>query len=193
MCVETAPAETSLTPHKVTMFLSVRELELRKIPFDVELAPGKIGFEEDELTQVTPILAKGEAQLLSNTLGEIRIQGALQVTMEVPCDRCLEPAKFPVDTKFDLFYRPDAPEDEPGEKHVAAGEIEIGFYEGDGLELEDVLLEQIVLSLPMQKVCKADCKGICPVCGQNRNLAVCSCEVKPVDNRWAAAFESLKK
>lgn len=178
--------------HKVTMFLSVRELELRKVHFDVELEPGKIEF-EDELKQTAPLRSKGVAQLLSNTLGEIRIQGSLQVTMEVPCDRCLEPAIFPVDTKFDLFYRPDAPEDAPGEKHVAEGEIEIGFYEGDGLELEDVLVEQIVLSLPMQKVCKADCKGICPVCGQNRNLVSCKCEVKPVDNRWAAAFESLKK
>jgi len=175
------------------MFFSVRELELRKIPFDVELEPGKIEF-EDELKQSTPLLAKGVAELLSNTLGEIRIQGSMQVTMEAPCDRCLEPATFAVNSKFDLFYRPDDPENAPGgERHVAAGEIEIGFYEGDGLELEDVLVEQIVLALPMQKVCKANCKGICPVCGQNRNVTACKCVVKPVDNRWAAAFESLKK
>ncbi len=174
------------------MFLALRELELRKVHFDVEIEPGKIEF-ADELKQATPILSKGMAELLSNTLGEIRIQGSLRVTMEAPCDRCLETASFPVDSRFDLFYRPDAPEDAPPEKHVAPGEIEIGFYEGDGLELEDVLVEQIVLTLPMQKVCKAGCKGICPVCGQNRNLASCTCEVKPVDNRWAAAFESLKK
>jgi uncharacterized protein len=175
------------------MFLFVRELELRKIPFDVELEPGKIEF-ADELKQTTPLRATGVAELVSNTLGEIRIQGSLKVTMEAPCDRCLEPAAFPVDSKFDLFYQPDVPESAPGgEVHVAAGEIEIGFYDGDGLELEDVLVEQIVLSLPMQRVCKDTCKGICPVCGQNRNITGCSCQVKPVDTRWAAAFESLKK
>lgn len=173
------------------MILSVRELELHKIPFDVEIAPGKLEF-EDGLIQATPVAAKGVAELVSDVLGDIRVKGNVKVRMECPCDRCLETASFPVNADFDLFYRPDEPGTVPvGEVHVTEGESEIGFYEGDGLELEGILLEQIVLALPMQKLCKADCKGICPVCGQNRNLAACACQVKPVDNRWAA-LENLK-
>ena len=184
------------------MFLPVRELELGKIPFDVEIEPGNIEFTEDYvLKQASPAALKGVAELVSSTLGEIRVTGTLAVTMEAACDRCLEPARFPVNGDFDLYYRSaQSLKDEPGEKLIDEGEIEIGFYQGDGLQLEDILLEQIVLALPMQKVCKADCKGICPVCGQNRNLAACACQAKlvvessmPVETHWAAALQSFKK
>jgi uncharacterized protein len=67
-----------------------------------------------------------------------------------------------------------------------AGESEIDFYEGEGLELERVLREQILLALPMQRICREDCKGICPVCGQSRNVVACGCQVKAPDDRWAA-------
>jgi uncharacterized protein len=172
------------------MLLAVREMEIRPVRFDVEIAPGVIEFEE-ELRQVSPIVCKGEAALRSDMLAEIRVKGSLEVDMEALCDRCLEPAQYPIRTQFDLLYQPNTPEFAP-EEHVAKDEIEIGFYEGEGIVLEDIVLEQIVLALPMQKVCKPDCKGICPNCGQNRNQAACSCQAKPVDNRWAA-LESLKK
>jgi uncharacterized protein len=38
----------------------------------------------------------------------------------------------------------------------------------------------------MQRICRADCRGICPLCGQNRNLVICGCEARPQDDRWAA-------
>ena len=175
------------------MFLSLRELELRKIPFELEIPPGKFEF-EDELKQVTPIAVKGIAELVSDVLGEIRIAGTLKVTMEAPCDRCLETATLPVELDFDLTYRPDESGEPVGEVHVSEGESEIGFYSGEGLELDDVLLEQIVLALPMRKVCKPDCKGVCPSCGQNRNLVLCNCDAKPpVESHWAAALQNLKR
>ena len=62
----------------------------------------------------------------------------------------------------------------------------MGFYEGDGVELNDVLREFILLTLPMQRVCSEDCKGICPECGQNRNQKECACQAAPADDRWAA-------
>lgn len=175
------------------MFLSLRELELKRIPFELQIPPGRIEF-ADELTQVTPIAVKGAAELVSDVLGEIRVSGKLRVTMEAACDRCVEPATLPMETDFDLIYRPDESGEPVGEVHVSEGESEIGFYSGDGLELDDILLEQIVLALPMQKVCSAGCKGICPSCGQNRNLTSCGCESKPaVESQWASALQSLKK
>ena len=104
--------------------------------------------------------------------------------MVAQCDRCLARTRFPLQAGFDLYYRPasDVPEEE--EVKIDAGEAEIGFYE-DGLELEDILREQVLLALPMQRVCSESCKGICPGCGQNRNETACDC--KPaVDDRWGA-------
>ena len=57
--------------------------------------------------------------------------------------------------------------------------------------LEDILREQVLLALPMQKVCEESCKGICPFCGQNRNQKECHCHAETSDDRWAA-LKSLK-
>jgi uncharacterized protein len=168
------------------MFLSVREMEVRKLRLDEIFAPGEIQFFENKLRQATPLHVVGTAELLRNTEGEIRIRGRLTVRMEAECDRCLEAASFPIDTTFDLFYEPAAASPVGEEIEIEAGEIEIGFYEGQGLELESILREQVLLTLPMQRICRGDCKGICPVCGQNRNLVQCGCQLKPVDDRWAA-------
>jgi len=167
------------------VFFSVKELELKKVRFDVAFQPGEIQFDPG-LSQTTPLEACGEVELLPNTLGEIRIRGRLQVGIEAQCDRCLEPAKFPIDANFDLFYRPAARSGFEEEVEIDEGESEVAFYEGGGIVLEDVLREYVLLSLPMQRICREDCRGFCPVCGQNRNLVNCGCEAKPVDDRWSA-------
>ncbi len=165
------------------MFLSLKELELRKVRFDVTFQPGEIEF-FDKIWQAGPLEVKGEAELLDNTLGEIRLRGELGVRMEGECDRCLETASFPLQTSFDLFYRPATKSGE--DAGLDDAETEVGFYEGGGIEMRDVIREHVLLSLPMRKICFETCKGICPVCGQDRNQAPCKCEVKAADDRWAA-------
>ena len=171
------------------MFISVKELDLKKVHFEVAFPPGEIDYVDDgdRLSQASPLQAEGSAELLPHTLGEIRIRGHLAVTMRCDCNRCLDPAVFPIDSSFDLFYRPaEVAGDDEEEVEIDEGEAEIAFYEGAGIELKDVLREQVLLSMPMQRVCREDCQGICPVCGQNRNLINCGCEAKLVDDRWSA-------
>lgn len=169
------------------MFFSVRELELRKAHFDVAFPPGEIEFFDKKLRQASVLTAEGSVELLGNTLGELRVRGHLDVDMEAECDRCLEPARIPLHSDFDLFYRPKPESGRPREEvEIDDGESQIAFYEGEGLDLGEILREHILLSLPMQRICGEDCKGICPACGQNRNVAACGCAPKPVDDRWAA-------
>lgn len=168
------------------MFLSIKEMEVRKVRFDETFPPGEIDFSGADVRQSSPLHATGVAELLANTDGEVRIQGHLTVKLESECDRCLGQAEFPLDTGFDLFYRPSVALDDAEEVAIDEGEAEIGFYEGAGMELEDVLREQIMLLLPMQRVCSPDCKGICPVCGKNRNESACDCREEPVNDRWSA-------
>jgi len=168
------------------MFFSVKELELRKARFDETFPPGEIEFFDGQLRQVTPLHAAGTAELIAHSDGEIRVRGSVSVVLESECDRCLEPASFPVESNFDLFYRPASAIAVEEEVAVDEGETEIGFYEGGGIELGDVLREHVLLSLPMQRVCREDCKGFCPVCGQNRNLVSCGCQPPVMDDRWSA-------
>ena len=95
-------------------------------------------------------------------------------------------ARFPLDAGFDLFYRPASYIAREEEVEIDEGEAEIGFYEDGGMELEDILREQVLLALPMQRVCSDVCKGICPVCGKNRNETECDCKLESHDDRWGA-------
>jgi uncharacterized protein len=167
------------------MFFHVRDLELRAGRFDVELAPGVVEFFDPKLHQTGSLKASGKVELVTGSLGEIRASGHLSVVMAADCDRCLEPARCPIDSDFDLYYRPVA-EGYGEEVALDEGEAEMGFYEGDGVELNDVLREHVLLALPMQRVCSEDCKGICPVCGQNRNQEMCVCHGGSLDDRWEA-------
>jgi uncharacterized protein len=167
------------------VFFSVQELEVKKVRFDVAFPPGEIQYDED-LRQATPLEVEGSAELLAHTLGEIRVRGHLKVRMRAECDRCLEQAEFPIDSNFDLFYRPATKAEYGEEVEIDEGETEIAFYQGGGIELEDVLREYVLLSMPMQRICREDCHGICPTCGQSRNLVSCGCVARPVDDRWSA-------
>jgi uncharacterized protein len=168
------------------MFLSIKEMDVRKVRFDETFEAGRIDFSGEDIEQGSPLHAIGSAELLTREDGEVRVQGRYSVEMAAKCDRCLGNARFPLEASFDLFYRPLSAIAVEEEVEIDAGEAEIGFYEGGGLELEDILLEQVVLALPMQRVCSDACKGICPVCGRNRNEILCDCRVENADDRWGA-------
>ena len=168
------------------MFLSIKEMELRKVRFDETFQPGELDFSGEDVHQNTALHALGTGELLANTEGEVRIQGRLSVEMGCNCDRCLAVARFPLDAPFDLFYRPMSFIARDEEVEIDEGEAEIAFYEHGGILLEDVLREQVMLALPMQRVCREDCQGICPVCGADRNETECDCRVKTTDDRWGA-------
>jgi uncharacterized protein len=170
------------------MLLSIKEMEVRKIAFAETWKPNGFDFADSGVVQQGPLTTQGVAELLPNTGGEVRVQGRMQANLETECDRCLGRAAFPIDAPFDLFYRPIAEAAPEGEEEaIDEGEAEIGFYELPGLELEDIIREQLLLHLPMQRVCSAECKGICPICGANRNETACQCEGHPgKDDRWMA-------
>src|SRR5690348_6514703 len=121
------------------MFLNVKEMELRKIRFDETFAPGQMDWSGEELTQDSPLHATGTAELLAHSDGEVRIRGRYSVEMSSQCDRCLGRALFALDAPFDLFYRPSSDIARDEEVEIEEGEAEIGFYEGAGIELEDIL------------------------------------------------------
>lgn len=165
------------------MFISLQQLEKRPVRFDVEIPPGELEY-DGKLSQGSSLRAEGTATLLTHSLGEIRVQGKLNVTMQATCDRCLEPSSFPIENQFDLLYMP-AEKSKDGEDEIDQAGIEVGYYEGNGLGLSEVLREVVLLALPMQLVCNEGCKGICPLCGQNRNQHDCGCHAEAADDRWS--------
>jgi len=170
------------------MFIDIHELEKDALEFEQAIPPGRLAFGPD-IKQVAPMEVAGAAELLGD---EIHIAGSLNTTVEAVCDRCLEPLRRPIDIEFDLFYRPMKTIAHEEEIEIKPSELEIGFYEGNGLELDEVLKEQVLLTLPMKQVCREECKGLCPHCGQNLNQAACACKTEKPDSRWSG-LEQFKK
>ncbi|MGA3129427.1 MAG: DUF177 domain-containing protein [Terracidiphilus sp.] len=173
------------------MEFKILELEREPIEFDLKLAPGVVDY-GDEAEQSGDLATSGSAEVIHEHRGpkdivpDIRLRGRFAGAFQIPCARCIEPVEIPVSAEFDLIFRPlDADTDVP-ERSITSSETEIGYYQGGSLLLEDVLREQVLLSLPVRTLCKPDCKGLCPHCGANRNLQPCSCEQGPNDPRWEA-------
>ena len=173
------------------MEFKVSELERESIEFDLELAAGKVDLGE-ELEQVGPLATSGVAEVLHEHRGpkdivaDIRLRGRFAGRFLAPCARCVEPVEIPLGAEFDLIFRPLGVDGDAPERSITPPETEIGYYQGDSLLLEDVLREQVLLSLPARTLCKPDCKGLCPRCGENRNSGACRCEAVPADPRWGA-------
>ena len=173
------------------MEFKIVELDKEPVEFDLELASGVIDF-GGEAEQRGDLAASGRAEVIHERRGpkeivaDIRLKGRYAGKFQVPCARCIEPVEVPLAAEFDLIFRPIGADAGPPERSISASETEIGYYQKDSLLLEDVLREQVFLSLPVRTLCKPDCKGLCPRCGANRNTQACSCEAGPSDPRWEA-------
>ncbi len=173
------------------MEFKLSDLEREPIDFDLELAPGVVGF-GNEVEQAGGLAATGRAEVLHEHRGpkeivsDIRLRGGFSGKFHVPCARCIEPVEIPLAAEFDLIFRPVGADAGPPERSITAPETEIGYYQRDSLWLADVLREQVLLSLPVRTLCKPDCKGLCPHCGVNRNNQSCHCEENQSDPRWEA-------
>jgi uncharacterized protein len=170
------------------MVITPAQLVDEPLLFDESIPEGIIDYAPD-IRQIGPLAVKGQAELIVEHRGprdlvqDIRLRASATGHFEQLCARCLEPVEQPLHAKFDLLFRPDSADADPGERAITEDETEIGYYEQSGLSLEDSVREQVLLTLPSRSLCQPDCKGLCPHCGSNRNVNPCECVEKPVDPR----------
>jgi uncharacterized protein len=166
--------------------ITLAELELHRVTASESYNPGSLDYHGAEFRQTAPVKLNVTAELVA---AEIRIRGHLATRLESNCDRCLGAVEIPVSTDLDLFYRPMQSLAGEEEVELPTAELEVGFYSGDGIELADVATEQVILAMPMKMVCSAECRGLCPVCGVNRNLTQCDCAPVQRDSPFASLQE----
>jgi uncharacterized protein len=102
-----------------------------------------------------------------------RLSGRLASSVELSCVRCLESFAAEIREDLDLLYLPQSENvaTDGGKDHgLGDDELDVSFYRDDEIDLGHMIWEQIVLALPMKPVCKAECQGLCPDCGVNRNV-----------------------
>ena len=112
--------------------------------------------------------------------GKVLMKGSMDLTLEIPCDRCLKMVKQPVHVNFEQeVFSPNA--DEQSEN-----QDEQGFMAGYELDAEALLYGEILVNMPVKVLCRPDCKGICKQCGHNLNEGECGCDTFIPDPRMAA-------
>jgi uncharacterized protein len=124
----------------------------------------------------------------------VHVRGRLSGPLEIECGRCLDRFPTGVEQELDLFYLPrDAARPDEQEEDVELGDrdVVVGYHEGGRLDLGEVVREQLFLALPLKRLCREDCRGLCPSCGRNRNRESCGCPTaeEPGDPR----LEPLRK
>lgn len=112
---------------------------------------------------------------------EIFVKVTFQTKAELLCDRCLESFAVSLEQTIDLVLTSD--------EHILDREEEDIYMITKGttsVDITESIRQNLLLALPVKKVCSTDCRGLCPQCGQNLNIKTCSCTHDTIDARWEA-------
>ncbi len=140
-----------------------------RVSEEMELPP--LRHEGAEVGFPSPLLVEAE---LTNARLALLVRGEATGEVALTCDRCLAVFRRPVRFSFLEEYR-----------FEGAGGDEARRLEGDEIDLEEPVREHLLLSLPIKKLCRPDCRGLCPLCGRNLNEGDCGCRRETVDPRLA--------
>ena len=152
---------------------SVLHCDGKRMPIELSLdmkpEPG------DDFQFLTPVTVTGE---FVNIGGSLELTAKGRVRLERVCDRCAE--SFEMDLDFPIFERLKKADfiDEENE------DPDLILVEGNTIEADDIIYGALYMNVPSKSLCREDCKGLCPICGQNRNAGVCSCDDRPTDPRF---------
>ncbi|HKG15431.1 MAG TPA: DUF177 domain-containing protein [Pyrinomonadaceae bacterium] len=172
------------------MRIEVENLRERAEAFSHSYAPGEVELEDEGARLVSNAEVRGDASLKGE---EVRLRGTIRTEVELLCDRCAAPRRAPLEVEFDTRFIPQsAAAVETDNVELLAEDLGLAAYEGDAVDLDELVREQILLALPLRNLCREDCKGLCQKCGADLNAGQCSCEQGGTDPRWAALADWKK-
>lgn len=152
---------------------------------------GEIEFTEVDFSgEVYRILKADPVELTAVNTGsrKFTVDGHLTVTLEIPCARCLEPVAYTCELELGRELTTEQPEEN------AAESLDEEFYlNGYNLDVDQLVRNELILSLPMRVLCREDCKGICNRCGTNLNLRTCTCDTRSLDPRMSVIQDIFKQ
>ncbi|TDT61617.1 YceD family protein [Fonticella tunisiensis] len=146
------------------------------LPFEMSLESDMVERDDFKLKLREPLLVKGEAEYDGEV---IKVRGRIHALIEAQCSRCLTSLIKSLDIDFDEKFS-KSPDDDV-----------YPIYE-DFINLEEMVVDNLILSVPLKFLCSEECKGLCPKCGKNLNFESCNCEKDDIDPRFAALKDLFK-
>jgi uncharacterized protein len=165
------------------MQLDLSKIRQAQTHFEYTFAPADVAMRDDPYEIVAPVHLAFD---IHKDKEKFRLVGEVRTELELPCSRCLEPFRLPVNQSFDLRFHPQSEASGEAETEVAEEDLETSFYRDEQIDLNELLREQFYLALPMKPLCREDCRGLCPQCGTNLNTDTCDCAPVWEDPRLAA-------
>ena len=137
-----------------------------------------------------PVVRKDPVSLKVVNTGSrvLEITGDTKLTFRIPCARCLTPVDYPISLHIERTVDMKLTEEER-----ERGEDEFNFVEGECLNPETLVRNELLINWPIRVLCREDCKGICSRCGANLNQGSCDCDAEPSDPRMAVIRDIFSK
>jgi uncharacterized protein len=176
------------------LLIDVSQIPPEGLEIDERLVPGDVHLEGEKSFALQPG-GTLRCHLERTEDDTVHVRGRLGARLGLDCGRCLEPFAWAVDQELDLFYLPHREDaEEEDEVELEDRDMVVAYYREGRLDLGETVREQLILSQPMRKVCREDCRGLCATCGVNRNLAGCDCTTREeVDPRLAPLARLFRK
>lgn len=152
------------------MKINVSDLMKKKIldmPFKVYYDEKQIQRDDFKIILVSPLEVSGVAYYNNHI---VTIEGKISALIKAQCSRCLEYLNYPIDVAFDEEFSKSQHDD-------------VYSFDDTEIELDDMVIDNLILSMPVKFLCKEECKGLCPICGINLNNHSCDCKKEDVDPR----------
>ena len=146
-------------------------------------SPGELGFEDDRVSLSGPPEVSGQLVLKGK---RVFLQGRLVAPAHVNCDRCLRVVDLAIESQFRLEYVTRIEYESSQAVELEDEDMTVSVFDGEAIDIDELVREQVFLAIPERNLCREDCKGICPSCGIDRNMKECGCESAESDPRWAA-------
>ena len=165
------------------MRIELENLEGGKGGFAHVYQPDDLNPVDERIRLIEPVAVKGNVRLDRT---EVFVNGHIDTRAQVECDRCLQPVELPVHADFALEYIPGSAYESSEAAELTDAQMSVSVFDGDVIDVDEIVKEQILLAVPSRVLCREDCKGICPECGLDRNTGECNCVTDNIDPRWAA-------
>ena len=147
----------------------------KEVSYNVDL--DNFYFDGDKIKSLEGITMSGKATYKDEI---IILKAKLKGNLELVCSRCLDTFIYPIDIDIEERFTKS--------KELQEDE-ELIFVEDDTLDIIQIVENCIISTLPIKRLCKEDCKGLCSQCGTNKNIKECQCDDFDVDIRLAKLRE----